>query len=241
LTALARAWNRWTGSGALYTNLEGHGRENLFEDVDLSRTLGWFTSIFPVLLQLPEAQGDWQPGEALKSIKEQVRQIPRRGIGYGILRYLVPNSGLGKEPEPWVVFNYLGQFDQVVAGSKLFRFASEATGPWHSPAQRRRYALEVNSLVIDGRLELWWTYCQNLHSETAVTKLADEFLVALRELIAHCQSTKASGRTPSDFPLAHLDQPALDSLIAGQRGIEDIYPLSPIKRFSILRIPARRN
>jgi len=229
LTALARAWNRWTGSGALYTNLEGHGRENLFEDVDLSRTLGWFTSIFPVLLQLPEAQGDWQPGEALKSIKEQVRQIPRRGIGYGILRYLVPNSGLGKEPEPWVVFNYLGQFDQVVAGSKLFRFASEATGPWHSPAQRRRYALEVNSLVIDGRLELWWTYCQNLHSETSVTKLADEFLVALRELIAHCQSTKTSGRTPSDFPLAHLDQPALDSLIAGQRGIEDIYPLAPIQ------------
>ncbi len=229
LTALARAWNRWTGSAALYTNLEGHGRENLFEDVDLSRTLGWFTSIFPVLLQLPEAKGNWQPGEALKSIKEQIRQIPQRGVGYGILRYLVPDSGLAKQPEPWVVFNYLGQFDQVVAGSKLFRFASESTGPWHSPTQRRRHGLEINSLVIDGRLELWWTYSQNLHSETAVTKLAEEFLRALRELIVHCQSSEAGGRTPSDFPLAHLDQPTLDLLLSGQRGVEDIYPLSPIQ------------
>jgi amino acid adenylation domain-containing protein/non-ribosomal peptide synthase protein (TIGR01720 family) len=229
LTALARAWNRWTGSSALFTNLEGHGRENLFEDVDLSRTLGWFTAIFPVLLQLPEASDNWQPGEALKCIKEQIREIPRRGIGYGILRYLVPDSGLANQPEPWVVFNYLGQFDQVVAGSTLFRFASESTGPWHSPAQRRRHALEINSLVIDGRLELWWTYSQHLHSEAAIGKLADEFLGAVRELIAHCLSPKAGGHTPSDFPLAHLDQATLDSLIAGQRGIEDIYPLSPIQ------------
>ena len=229
LTALARAWNRWTGSGALYTNLEGHGRENLFEDVDLSRTLGWFTSIFPVLLRLPEAKDNWQPGEALKSVKEQIREIPRRGIGYGVLRYLVSDSGLAKQPEPWVVFNYLGQFDQVVAGSKLFRFATESTGPWHSRAQRRRHALEINSLVIDGRLELWWTYSQNLHSGTAITKLADEFVRALRELIAHCLSPEAGGRTPSDFPLAQLDQTTLDSLIASQRSFEDIYPLSPIQ------------
>jgi amino acid adenylation domain-containing protein/non-ribosomal peptide synthase protein (TIGR01720 family) len=229
LTALARAWNRWTGSSALFANLEGHGRENLFEDVDLSRTLGWFTSIFPLLLQLPDAKDNWRPGEALKSIKEQIREIPRRGIGYGILRYLVPDSALAKQPEPSVVFNYLGQFDQVVAGSKLFRFASESTGPWHSPAQRRRHALELNSLVIDGRLELWWTYSRNLHSETAIANLADEFLRALRELVAHCLSSEAGGRTPSDFPLAHLDQPTLDSLIVGRRGIEDIYPLSPIQ------------
>jgi amino acid adenylation domain-containing protein/non-ribosomal peptide synthase protein (TIGR01720 family) len=229
LTALARAWARWSGSPVLFTNLEGHGRENLFEDADLSRTVGWFTSIFPVRLQLPETGQDWQPGEALKSIKEQLRQIPQRGIGYGILRYLRADSGLSARPEPPMVFNYLGQFDQIVAGSKLFRFAQESTGPWHSFKQRRRHALEVNSLVLNGQLELSWTYCPALHPATAIRGLADEFLAALKELIAHCQLPQAGGRTPSDFPLARLDQSGVDRLVAGRRDIEDMYPLSPIQ------------
>ena len=229
LTALARAWARWSGSPVLFTNLEGHGRENLFEDADLSRTVGWFTSIFPVRLELPETGQDWHPGEALKSTKEQLRQIPQRGIGYGILRYLSADSDLSARPEPPMVFNYLGQFDQIVTGSKLFRFAPESTGPWHSSKQRRRHALEVNSLVLNGQLEFSWTYCPERHPETAICKLADEFLVALKELIVHCQSPHAGGRTPSDFPLARLDQPGVDRLVAGRRDVEDVYPLSPIQ------------
>jgi amino acid adenylation domain-containing protein len=114
LTALARAWAKWTGSGTLYTNLEGHGRENLFDDVDISRTVGWFTSIFPVRLELNESGETWQPGEALKSVKEQLRRIPQRGVGYGILRYLSGDKTLRSWPEPAMVFNYLGQFDRAV-------------------------------------------------------------------------------------------------------------------------------
>ena len=133
LTALARAWNQWSGSPVLFTNLEGHGRENLFDDVDLSRTVGWFTSIFPLRLELPASGNRWEPGAALKAIKEQLRQVPQHGIGYGILRYLCPDLDLAAQPEPSIVFNYLGQYDHVLAGSKLFRFASESTGPWHSP------------------------------------------------------------------------------------------------------------
>jgi len=227
LTALTRAWHRWSGSRVIFTNLEGHGRENLFEDLDLSRTAGWFTSIFPVRLELPEAGIDWQPGEALKSVKEQLRQIPHRGIGYGILRYLSSDADLCGVCEPPMVFNYLGQFDQVIAGSKLFRFAHESTGPWHSPKHLRRYVLEANSLVIDGRLELWWTYDRKFHS--VIRQLAEEFLAALKELIVHCQAPLAGGRTPSDFPLARLDQPALDRLVPARSDIEDIYPLSPIQ------------
>ena len=229
LTALARAWSQWSGSPVLFTNLEGHGRENLFDDVDLSRTVGWFTSIFPLRLELPAPGNRWEPGAALKAIKEQLRQVPQHGIGYGILRYLCPDVDLAALPEPSTVFNYLGQFDHVLAGSKLFRFASESTGPWHSPQQRRRHALEVNSLVIDGRLELSWTYSENQHADASIRKLADEFLKALKELIAHCLSSKAGGRTTSDFPLARLNQATLDRLVAGRRDIEDIYPLSPIQ------------
>ncbi|MEO8411185.1 MAG: condensation domain-containing protein, partial [Propionivibrio sp.] len=229
LTALARAWARCSGNRVLFTNLEGHGREHILRDLDLSRTVGWFTSIFPVRLELPEVEKDWQPGEALKSIKEQLRKVPKRGIGYGLLRYLRADSGLAARPEPSMVFNYFGQFDQVLSGSKLFRFASESAGPWHSPKQRRRHALEVNSMVIDDRLELSWTYCPDVQPETAVMQLTHEFLTALKELIIHCQSTHAGGCTPSDFPLARLDQSTLDRLVSGRRDIEDLYPLSPMQ------------
>jgi amino acid adenylation domain-containing protein/non-ribosomal peptide synthase protein (TIGR01720 family) len=229
LTALAQAWNELTGSRELFTNLEGHGRENLFEDTDLSRTVGWFTSIFPVRLQSPETQTSWQPGDALKSVKEQLRHIPRRGIGYGILKYLKRESSLAEGSEPAMVFNYLGQFDQVIEGSKLFRFAADSTGSWHSPKQRRRHALEVNCQVIGGRLELRWTCNSGAPSETAISQLAERFLAALRDLIIHCQSPQVGGRTPSDFPLARLDQPTLDRLVGGRRDIEDVYALSPIQ------------
>ncbi len=231
LTALARAWNLLTGSCVLFTNLEGHGRENLFDDVDLSRTVGWFTSIFPVRLELPKFTNGWQPDEALKSVKEQLLHIPRRGIGYGILHYLGAGSSLSSraEAEPPIVFNYLGQFDHVLGDSKLLRFAREASGSWHSPKQRRRFQLEINSVVTGGRLEISWTYSRSSPPNISIERLADEFLASLRELIVHCSSPEARGRTCSDFPLAKLDQPTLDELYARFRDIEDIYPLSPIQ------------
>jgi non-ribosomal peptide synthase protein (TIGR01720 family) len=233
LTALARAWTKWTGAAELYTNLEGHGREHLFEDVDVSRTAGWFTSIFPVRLQLPASvetnPNSWAAGEALKSVKEQLRSIPRRGIGYGILRYLSDDSGLVGRPEPAMVFNYFGQFDQAVADSKLFRFAAESSGPWHSPKQKRRHLLEINSRVMSGRLEFECAYLPAVHSEAEIVRFAEEFVNALKEIIAHCQLPDAGGRTPSDFPLATIDQSALDVVLASQRDVEDIYALSPIQ------------
>jgi len=229
LTALTRAWGRCTGAPALTTNVEGHGREQLLRHLDLSRTVGWFTSIFPVRLELTTGENDWDPGEALKSIKEQLRKVPRRGIGYGLLRYLGRDSELSLTPEPSVVFNYFGQFDQVLAGSKLFRFAAESAGPWHSPTQERRYSLEINSMVIDGCLQSSWTYSPNLHSDRVIRDLTGEFSTALKELIRHCQLPNVGGRTPSDFPLSGLDQAALDRLLCGRTDIEDAYCLSPIQ------------
>jgi len=229
LTALARAWAKWSGSRTLCTNLEGHGRENLFEDVDVSRTVGWFTSIFPVRLELGDSGENWQPGVTLKSVKEQLRRIPQRGVGYGILRYLSGEKALESRPEQAMVFNYLGQFDRAVEGSKLLRFASESSGPWHSPKQKRRHALEINSLVMNDRMEFEFTYNPAFHDEKKIQQLAQGFSNALKELIAHCQLPDAGGRTPSDFPLARLDQTSLDRLLAEQPGIEDIYPLSPIQ------------
>ena len=226
LTALARAWQLWTGQNTLFTNLEGHGREDLFPDLDLSRTVGWFTSLFPVRLELPAV---WQPGEALQSIKEQLRRIPGRGIGYGILRYLRQHPDLQDQPEPALVFNYLGQFDQALAASTLFAFAPEPTGPWHSPRQQRRHTLEVNCLVLAGRLEFQWSYPGSLAEPDAVPAFRDHFLRSLRELTDHCRQPGTFGRTPSDFPLVRLDQSAVNRLTNAHRDLVDILPLSPLQ------------
>ena len=226
LTALARAWCQATGSPQLFTNLEGHGREPLFDDVDVSRTMGWFTSIFPVRIELPAAKDNWEPGAALRAVKEQLRRIPRRGIGYGILRYLGADSDLSQRAEPSIVFNYLGRFDQIGSDSKIFRLVSPSLQGWHSPRQRRRHILEINGLIVDGRLELWWTYSENLQAGTAIAALAEQYMAALRQLIVHCTSAKRIGNTPSDFPLVRLDQPALDALAAQYRNRRHLPPLA---------------
>jgi non-ribosomal peptide synthase protein (TIGR01720 family) len=172
-------------------------------------------------------------------VKEQLRKIPRRGIGYGILRYLGQARELHGLSEPSIVFNYLGQFDQLLGDSRIFRLAPESSGPWHGHKQRRRYALEVNSFVVNGRLQIRWTYCPELNSEESVQSLAGEFARALRELIEHCRTQSPGGRTAADFPLAHVDQATLDSLLAQHSGVEDLYPLSPTQTLFFSANPAR--
>jgi len=235
LTALAAAWLRWTGSRSLFINLEGHGRENLFSDMDLSRTVGWFTSIFPVRLELP-ATGRWSPVEALQCVKEQLREIPQRGVGYGILRYL--GQELRGIPEAPILFNYLGQFDRILADSRIFRLTTESSGPWHGSRQSRRYALEVNSMVVDGQLQIRWTHGPEADPARSVGMLADEFGRALRELIGQAPAQPVPTPAASDFPLARLGQAALDRLRAEQPDIEDVYPLSPTQALYYSANPA---
>jgi amino acid adenylation domain-containing protein/non-ribosomal peptide synthase protein (TIGR01720 family) len=229
ITALVRALQQWTEGETFRIDMEGHGREDLFEDVDVSRTVGWFTTIFPVRLGLPTGLAE---GQALQSVKEQLRRIPDRGMSYGLLRYVCEDAqvrdALSRSPRSNLLFNYLGQFDQVVAGSNLFSFAGESAGPWHSPLARRTHWLEVLCMVREGRLEMEWVYNPEIHRDQTVDKLAQDFLAALRATIAHCLS--AGGRTPSDFPLARLDQAAIDRLWQRHPDFEDLYPLTPMQR-----------
>ena len=215
LTALVQSFNQWTGERGILFDLEGHGREELFEDVDLSRTVGWFTSIFPVWLELGEAS---HPGEALKSVKEQLRHIPHRGIGYGILRYLSQDAAVRWQlqtfPQAEVIFNYLGQFDLPQSESLGLRLAPESKGGEHSSKGRRSHLLEVNGLIVSGRLQLSWSYSKNIHQRVTIERLAFQFMEALKSLIIHCQSKDAGGYTPSDFSAARLNQKQLDKFIA---------------------------
>ncbi|MGW7535471.1 non-ribosomal peptide synthase/polyketide synthase [Amycolatopsis sp. NPDC054798] len=222
LTALGRVLREWTG-GTPVVDLEGHGREELFDDVDLSRTVGWFTTVFPVALDVPE---DW--GAALKSVKEQLRAVPRRGIGYGALRYL---TGTAPEIDPQVSFNYLGQF-----GSG--RLESD-----ESPRSARAHLLDIVGRVETGELELTWYYAEGVHDRSTVDTLAAAMTTALREIIRHCADPAAGGRTPSDFPLAALDQVGVDDLVGDGREVEDVYPLTPMQSgmvFHALSQPGER-
>ncbi|HEX8320473.1 non-ribosomal peptide synthetase/type I polyketide synthase [Longimicrobium sp.] len=231
LAALCDALGRWTGSPRVRLSLEGHGREEEIADgVDLTRTVGWFTTVFPLVLDTSGATG---PGDRLKRVKEQVRAIPRRGIGYGVLRYLGPDAELrarlAGQADPEVVFNYLGQFDSApMAGARL-AFAGGARGREWSPLNRRRCLLEVNGQVLGGCLRLEWTYSEGTHRRETVERLAEACLEALRATVAHCREQGAGGFTPSDFPLAELTQEQLDALPTGMGGLEDLYPLSPMQ------------
>ncbi len=230
LTALAQAVGRHTGGGEVLFDLEGHGREELFDDIDISRTVGWFTSLFPVRLSL--SHGD--PGGLIKSVKEQLRSVPGRGVGYGILRNMASDTAIREPlegmPRPGICFNYLGQFDETFSGSDLFSPAEAAAGSEHGPRRVRDHLIEVNGMVIHGKLDLGWTYSENIHDRETVERLAGDFMTALRGLIALCQSPEAGGMTPSDVPLADISQSLLDGLTREQGNVEDIYPLSPMQR-----------
>ena len=194
LTALVQAFAGWTGQQRLLVGLEGHGREELFGEIDVSRTVGWFTSLFPVLL---EVEGAGDPGAALKQVKEQLRAVPHRGVGYGVLRHL---GGIDvPAPEVEVSFNYLGQLDGA-AGGQSFGFAAEDVGREQHEANRRAHLIDVSAHVGNGRLQMQWAYSHACHEASTIEALAEEFASRLRHMIEHCETSDGSF-TLSDFPL----------------------------------------
>ncbi|MEA2602726.1 MAG: hypothetical protein QOF89_3718 [Acidobacteriota bacterium] len=206
LTALALALSEWSGAPAHLVDIEGHGREPLFADVDVSRTVGWFTSIRPVLLDPGPAP---EPVTALKRIKEQLRAVPHHGIGHGLLRYLSGDEtvrrSLAALPRAQVSFNYMGQFDATGSAERL------DCGPTRDPRQPRGYLLELNGHVSEGRLRFDWTFSRDVHTATTVSKVAHRFRSGLEALVRG--SAVGSIFTPSDFPLANVNQNQLDKLM----------------------------
>ena len=214
LTALAQSFGRWIGCDRVTVELEGHGREDLFPELDVSRTVGWFTSVFPVTLTVAASAS---PGDALKTVKEQLRRIPTRGIGYGVVRYLTKPGRDAAHARPTarvpVGFNYLGQFDAVAADESVFALSAEPVGKEHDPRNPMEYELDINASVVNGCLEVMWTYSRERYCSDTITSLASTYLHDLRTLMAHCLSADAGGYTPSDFPNVDLEQDVLDSIL----------------------------
>ncbi|HEX8696632.1 MAG TPA: amino acid adenylation domain-containing protein [Longimicrobium sp.] len=227
LAALARSVSRWTGAGAVALELEGHGREELFEGVDLSRTVGWFTAAFPVVLEVPP--GD--DGDLLRAVKEQLRAIPRKGLGWGLLRHAVGDERLAALPEPRLSFNYLGRYDGGEGG--WLRGTDVSPGPAHAPRARRAALVDIAALVEGGRLRVTWMYAGEVFGAAAVERAASDYADALRGLVAHCRGASRA-QAPAGFPLAALTREETERVLAaaGARPgeVEDVYPLTPLQQ-----------
>ncbi|MGK7878412.1 MAG: amino acid adenylation domain-containing protein [Xenococcaceae cyanobacterium] len=213
LAALMLSFAQRTGQRSLLVNLEEHGREEaIVTGANLVRTVGWFTSVFPVTLTVED---DSDLGTALKSIKEQLRGVPNQGIGYGMLRYLSAAPDIAEKlktlPQAEILFKYLGRMEQLLPEGSMFRLARELTLS-RSSRDRQGYLVEINAFIIQNQLRIDWRYSKHIHQETTVQTMANDFVKVLRSLIAHCLSSNAGGYTPTDFPLARLDEQKLSKL-----------------------------
>src|SRR5947209_864635 len=246
LTGLVLAvlsWCRRRGRGsetAVLIDIEGHGREEIFADVDLSRTLGWFTSLFPMRLDAGALEfaaalrGGAALGRAVKSIKEQMRAVPDRGVGYGLLRYLNGETALQLAgfPTPEIGFNYLGRFP--APGAADWAAAAEPVDLGGSdPAMPLAHCIEVNALTLDGAdgatLIAHWSLAADLLSEQEAHDLAQGWFAVLEALVRHAEQPGAGGRSPCDLPLLRLSQDEIERIESKYPHIEDILPLSPLQ------------
>jgi non-ribosomal peptide synthase protein (TIGR01720 family) len=186
LSALARVLAGWTGSPRLRVDLEGHGREPLFEDLDVSRTVGWFTSLYPVLLEA----GDAGPGEALVRAMDRLRAVPGRGLGYGLL------GPLERAPAAEILFNYLGQVGAASGEGLLLQASAASAGPTRSRRSHRSHPLEIVGVVAEGRLRINLTYGSRKLRRATAERLAAAYAAALRELIRHAREGEAVPTAP---------------------------------------------
>lgn len=214
LAALARVLAPWCGAPAVLVDLEHQGREPVRGGLDLSRTVGWFTSLFPVVL---EAATGETGVDLLKQVKESLRGVPRHGIGFGLLRYLAPDEKvrrlLARGPSADVRFNFLGHVDRWLTGDGWFAPGLETGEALHAPENRRSHLLEVDARIEENRLWVDWRYSTHRHRRVTVEDLARRHLEVLSHLVDEALHGESMGFTPSDFPDADLDQAELDELL----------------------------
>jgi non-ribosomal peptide synthase protein (TIGR01720 family) len=212
LAALLKAFTDWTDQQSLLLTLERHGREDFDPGLNLSQTVGWFTSLLPLNLLLPD-EGD--AGARIRAVKEQLRAVPNNGVGYGMLRYLGDGEirqMLAEQPQPEVLFNYLGVRRAAKNDTEPIRPLIADTGQLYGPENKRAHLIDVNARVEKGLLAARWQYAPDYFQQSTIEKVAKAFIQELGRLIDHCLAVEQARHTPSDFPLANLQQDDLDSL-----------------------------
>jgi len=191
VAALAGVIGQWLGREQVTLEMESHGRSGWEQGPDLSRSVGWHTSRYP--LAVPAAE---QPEEAIIAAKEALRRVPEQGIGYGLLR-LDPQHGLGAAS--LLTFNYLGRVDQWLGGSRLWRLAQPLCPAMRAPDTRRTHLLDLTALVDQGQLHIEWRYAPQVHEQALIGALAQQFQQRIEALLEHCLDPEAGRATAADF------------------------------------------
>ncbi len=235
LTALGATIKEWSWNEKVKIDLEGHGRELKLSNVDISRTVGWFTSAYPVVLDMTEVENI---GHTIKKMKEMLRHIPNKGVGYGILKYLTSPENkevvsFNKNAE--ISFNYLGQFDSDI-NTEVFKASNIPSGNNVSMKSEKTYSIDINGMIVGGKLRLSFSYNKNEYREETIKRILEIYSCKLRKTIEHCIEKENIEITPSDTRAKRMRLEEFDILIETleksgiqQKDIADIYPLSPMQ------------
>ncbi|UCH95077.1 MAG: amino acid adenylation domain-containing protein, partial [Candidatus Aminicenantes bacterium] len=255
LTALGLALKDWRGVEKFSVNMEGHGREPVIHEVDISRTVGWFTAIFPVIVDMRR----WQDvSYALKWVKETRRRIPDKGFGYGVLKYITPGNlkgGVLFELEPGITFNYMGQFQQADRASSVekndgrsFGRSWVSTGSGVGPGFETTSNIEINGIMVDDRLQFSFDFNSHRYRSESIQSLADCYKERLLTLIRHCVSRQNRELTPSDLGYNKINLEDFSTIVlhvknnmGTDKKIQCLYPLSPMQSGMLYHAYANRS
>lgn len=226
LTGLGLAINEVFGVNKTVLKMEGHGREDIIERMDITRTVGWFTTVYPHVLAVSSAA---QPLDCLIGVKGDLRKVPNKGIGYGILKYLT-EEGIEGELKPEIIFNYLGDFGANVSneGGSLFEYAGDSFGSEVSKLNRDQTVLNVSGILVKGKLNMSVRYSMARFKPETINKLSEAFEKHLKVLIERLSQEKGMYLTTSDLSFKGLSTEELSS-INSDNLVEDIYELSPLQ------------
>ena len=206
IAALAHGLKSWRNVSKVCVGLEGHGRSVQAMDLDVTRSVGWFTSYFPIALSMKNSS---QLGDYLQSMKEQLRNIPREGVGYGLLRYVNKQSSLNQNPS--IIFNYLG--DQTLVDTEMLSHGQALSFGTRDPDSESYCNLEINAYLQEGELNINFRYSQNQYQVESVLDLAEKVRESIQNLIRHCITVNAPSYSPSDFPDTDISQSDLNNLL----------------------------
>ena len=227
LSAALGTLRDWLDTDVLLVTIEGHGRDN--ETLDISRTVGWFTALYPLTVS---GLAGASPQRLLRAVKQALRAVPAGGSSYGALRYSDDTAAqiLASAPEPQIAFNYLGQFDSSLPSNGMLTPATENIGHTEDPDGRRPHLIDIVALVSDGKLSLRLNYAQGTLQRTTVETLARGMQQRLIALLSLGANVAAEALTSTDFPLATLDDDNLPAAVLGERGdIVDLWSLTPVQ------------
>ncbi|NEW07889.1 amino acid adenylation domain-containing protein [Paenibacillus sp. SYP-B3998] len=232
LAALGLVVAKRFGMEVFPLNLEGHGREEIIEGIDITRTVGWFTTMFPIVLDLSQgSELSW----VIRNTKETIRKVPNRGIGYGLLKSLTRPENkqcLDFKLEPQISFNYLGQFNEepTTAG---FSMSPLSPGRSISEQAESRFSLDINAIISGSELLIEIGYSRQEYEAEEIEQLAHAYIQELETVIDHCALRTERQYTPSDFQDRGLTIRELDGILeryAGSGAIQSIYPLTPMQQ-----------